>query len=85
MAHWRQAFAQSIIMASPFAMLSHIVAQAVHISEHIWHIRMAMLELRIMKSAHIWHICAQSIIVFITLESQLPVSRHFACISVQRR
>jgi hypothetical protein len=78
-AHIRQAFAQSIIMASPLAMFSQAVAQDVHIFAHIPHISMLMGELRIMKSAHTWHICAQSIIVFMVALSQ-PVSMHFICI-----
>jgi hypothetical protein len=85
MAHRRQALAHSIIIASPLAMLSHMEAHWVHTSEHISHMRMAMSELRIMKSVHIWQICAQSISIFIILESQLPISKHFICISVQRR
>ncbi|MBV8570090.1 MAG: hypothetical protein JO319_05730 [Acidobacteriaceae bacterium] len=72
-------------MASPFAMDSHIEAHLVQTSEHISHMRIDISELRIMKSAHIWHICAQSIIVFIILESQLPISRHFISIAVQVR
>jgi hypothetical protein len=47
--------------------------------------RVDMSESRIMKSAHIWHICVQSIIIFIILESQLPISRHFISIAVQVR
>jgi hypothetical protein len=54
-AHIRQVFAQSIIIVimSPFAMLSQQTAQAVHILAHMPHISIDMVELRIMKSAHI--------------------------------
>jgi len=46
--------AQSVIMASPFAIDSYIVAHLVHISEHMSHIRMDISEFRIMKSrAHL--------------------------------
>jgi hypothetical protein len=55
-AHMRQVFAHSIIMASPLAMFSQAVAQDMHIFAHIPHISMLIGELRIMKSAHIWHI-----------------------------
>jgi hypothetical protein len=81
----RHILAQFIIIALPFAMVSHMLAQAVQISAHIWHIFMDISELRIMKSEHIWHICAQSIIIFNILESQAPLSRQLISISVQQR
>lgn len=84
-AHLRQLLAQSIIIMSPAIVLSHIVAHIMHISAHMSHMRMAIAELRIMKSAVIWHIWPQSIIIFIIFESQVPISMHFMVISVQQR
>ncbi len=52
-------------------MLSHIDAQELQILEHISHMRMDISGVRIIKSDHI---CAQSIIILIILESQLPLS-----------
>ena len=51
-----QAFMQSIIMESFFAIGSHAAAHIRHISSHIMHILGDIIESRIMKSAHIWHI-----------------------------
>ena len=55
-AHIRQVFAQSIIIVSPLAMVSQAVAHALHIFAQRAHISMHIVDWRIMKSAHIWHI-----------------------------